>query len=97
MSQQGFGKRFPWGQIHLYWGDERLVPPDDPGSNYGQAKAILLDKVPIKLENVHRIKGELLPAQAATDYRVELMNMAKTGLPWPVFDIVLLGLGADGH
>jgi 6-phosphogluconolactonase len=64
--QQG-RDRIPWPQVHLFWGDERHVPPDHPDSNYGMAKAALLDHVPIPAEHVHRIRGELPDAHAAAD------------------------------
>jgi len=97
LGQADFAHRFPWKSTHFYWGDERLVPATDPGSNYGQAMSLLLRKAPVRQENIHRIKGELAPQQAAADYRSQLLLIADSGLPWPRFDIVLLGLGADGH
>lgn len=86
----------PWAQTHVFWGDERLVPPDDPGSNYGQAKAVLLDRVPLSPANIHRMKGELDPATAVADYTAQLAQFSP-GQPWPRFDLVLLGMGSDGH
>lgn len=86
----------PWEQTHVFWGDERLVPPDDPGSNYGQAKAVLLDCVPIPPENIHRMKGELAPDTAVADYTAQLRQFTP-GQLWPRFDLVLLGMGSDGH
>ena len=86
----------PWAQTHVFWSDERLVPPDDPGSNYGQAKAVLLDHVSIPPENIHRMKGELDPDTAVTDYTAQLRQFTP-GQPWPRFDLVLLGMGSDGH
>ena len=88
---------FPWQQTHLFWGDERAVPPDDPMSNFGMAQANLLQAAPIPEENIHRIKGEVAAATAAREYARVLQKMAGNGLAWPRFDLVLLGLGADGH
>ena len=68
-AQQQWRDRIPWPQVHLFWGDERHVPPDHPDSNYGMAKAALIDHVPIPAEHVHRIRGELPDAhEAAADY-----------------------------
>ncbi|GAB4503743.1 MAG: 6-phosphogluconolactonase [Anaerolineales bacterium] len=92
-----FLERIPWQVTHWFWGDERCVPPDDPESNYGQARALLFDHVPAPETNIHRVRGELDPPQAAADYAHTLRRFADPGLPWPRFDLVLLGLGADGH
>ncbi len=91
----------PWAQIHLFWGDERAVPPDDPGSNYGQAAAALRH-VAISPNAVHRMPGELSPEAGAAAYRAELAAFqashdSHATQPWPRFDLVLLGLGSDGH
>lgn len=92
-----FLERVPWQVTHWFWGDERCVPPDDPESNYGQARALLFEHVPAPETNIHRIRGELDPQQAAADYAQALRRFADPGLLWPRFDLVLLGLGADGH
>jgi len=86
-----------WGKIHLFWGDERCVPPEDPGSNYGQARDAMLSRVPIPDSNIHRIKGELAPDEASRDYSLALKDFASAPLDWPRFDIVYLGMGEDGH
>jgi 6-phosphogluconolactonase len=91
-----------WRRVHLFWGDERLVPPDDEESNYGQAHATLIKHVPVLAAHVHRIKGELQAAEAARDYAGVLRDFRATLDPdaphsWPRFDLVLLGLGEDGH
>lgn len=91
-----------WDKVHVFWGDERLVPPDDPGSNYAAARDALLDHVAIPPENIHRIRGELSPDEAAADYTECLRQWALALDPgasntWPRFDLVLLGLGEDGH
>lgn len=82
-----------WKHVHVCWGDERCVPPDHADSNYRLAYDTLLSKVFIPLENVHRLRGELEPAQAAAEYEAELRAL----LPDAQFDLVLLGLGADAH
>jgi 6-phosphogluconolactonase len=86
-----------WKRVHIFWGDERCVPPDDPGSSYGQAKDLLLSHVPIPDLNIHRIKGELGPEEAAQDYASTLEAFASPSLDFPRFDLVYLGMGEDGH
>jgi 6-phosphogluconolactonase len=86
-----------WSTVHVFWGDERAVPVDDPGSSYGQARDILLSQVPIPDSNIHRIKGELGPVEASKDYSLTLKRFASPPLDWPRFDLVYLGMGEDGH
>lgn len=91
-----------WDRIHAFWGDERLVPPDDAGSNFAAARPALLDRVGIPPVNIHRIRGELSPHEAVADYTQRLRQWALehdpgAPNPWPRFDLVLLGLGDDGH
>lgn len=83
-----------WARVHVFWSDERCVPPDHADSNYRTAAVALLDRVPIPAENVHRVQGELPPEQAAAAYRAELH--AALGADGR-FDLVLLGMGDDGH
>lgn len=89
--------RVDWSKIHLFWGDERCVPPHHPESNFGMTKNALLDRIEIPASNVHRIPGEASPpAKAAVAYEVELRDhFAEEGRRG--LDVVLLGLGADGH
>ena len=84
-----------WARVYLFWGDERCVPPDDPGSNYGQALRTLGGLVPAA--NIERMRGELAPPAAAADYAERLARWGDGHRPWPRFDLVLLGLGSDGH
>jgi 6-phosphogluconolactonase len=93
--QRVAGMRINWSATTLWWGDERCVPPDDERSNYGMAKMALLDAIPEAPPVAHRIKGELGPAAAADDYEAELR--AEFGDQVPALDLVLLGLGPDGH
>ena len=86
-----------WTRVHVFWGDERCVPPDDPGSSYGQAWNVWLSHVPIPEANIHRIKGELDPASASEEYAGILKGFAAPPLDWPRFDLVYLGMGEDGH
>ncbi len=88
--------RVPWGQVDLFWGDERDVPVDDPRSNFRMAKETLLDHVPIPAKNVHPISTALPDADDAADAYDALLAQRFPGR-WPRFDVVLLGLAADGH
>lgn len=91
-----FRGRISWGQAHFFWGDERCVPPDDPQSNYRMAHETLLARVPVPPVNVHRMAGEDPdPLRAARKYEEELR--AFFGEALPRFDLVLLGLGEEGH
>jgi 6-phosphogluconolactonase len=92
-----FGGEIDWAATQVFWSDERCVPPDHPDSNYRMAREALLDRVPLPAANVHRLRGELpVPQQAAQEYRTELQVVfGKTALPR--FDLLLLGLGEEGH
>lgn len=94
MAKSGFA----WDRVHFYWVDERLVPPTDPESNYRLAEECFLQPAHVPHRNVHRIHGELRPAAAAKNYVIEVeesCNLAPGELPH--FDVVHLGMGADGH
>lgn len=97
LAQPPYAPGLPWARVHLFWGDERCVSADHPESNYGQAQDALLRHVPVPAENIHRVRAELPPAEAAADYARQLSQHADPGLRWPRFDLVLLGLGEDGH
>ena len=84
-----------WARAHFFWGDERCVPVDDAGNSYGQAKKVLFDK--IGGTNIHRVISELAPADAAENYAQTLKQFAEPPLDWMRFDLVLLGMGDDGH
>ncbi len=87
-----------WSNVHFFWGDERCVPPDHPESNYRMVEDTLLSKIQIPRENIHRMAGELAPEVAAARYEAELQSFFQTGKSaWPRFDLILLGLGEDGH
>ena len=92
-----YARRVDWSKVHVFWGDERCVPPEDPGSSYGQARDILLSHILIPDSKIHRIKGELGPAEASKDYALTLTGFASPPLVWPRFDLVYLGMGEDGH
>ena len=88
-----------WEKIHFFWGDERHVPPDDPDSNYRMAFETMLARVRVPSKNIHRIKGEIGDAgEAAHEYEetlVQFFRLDKGQLPR--FDLILLGMGSDGH
>jgi len=88
----------PWDKLQLFWVDERCVAPDDPESNYGVCRELLLSKVPLPEANVFRMEGELDPDEAASRYESFLRNTMKLeGAESPAFDLVALGMGPDGH
>jgi 6-phosphogluconolactonase len=88
--------RVRWKQVHLFWSDERSVPPDHEQSNFRLAHEELISKIALPWENIHRIEGELPPAEAAALYETELYrHFGSSGLPR--FDLILLGVGRDGH
>jgi 6-phosphogluconolactonase len=89
-----YAGRIDWGKVHVFFGDERTVPPDDEDSNYMMAREALLDHVPVA--SVHRIQGELPPAEAAEAYEEELRGFFGPD-ELPRFDLTLLGIGGDGH
>lgn len=90
-----FSSQIDWRHVHLFWSDERCVPPNHPDSNYGLAQGAFIDHVPISMDNIHRILGEEDPIVAAVTYEQELKDHFKEELPR--FNLILLGLGVDGH
>jgi len=88
-----------WDKIHFFWGDERHVPPEHPDSNYRLAKEAILEKIPIPPENVHRVRSENPNAhQVAEEYEEMLRTFFRLEAgEYPRFDLVLLGMGSDGH
>jgi 6-phosphogluconolactonase len=100
LARQQFSQKIPWRRVQLYWGDERCVAPDDPASNYGMARDAFIKHVPISETSVHRVCGEEGADKAALAYEKELRALAAQERPaseLPVFDLVVLGLGRDGH
>jgi 6-phosphogluconolactonase len=88
--------RFNWSKVHFFYCDERCVPPNGSESNYHMTYRTLLGSVSIPAENIHRIRGELGPSQAAEVYEMDLRAFFR-GMGTPRFDLILLGLGEDGH
>jgi 6-phosphogluconolactonase len=102
LATEEFAKRVDWARVQIFWGDERCVPPDHPQSNYHMTREALLDHVPIPALNVHRIRGEQNPREAAEAYGRELQavfggDAEKGGPPAEGFDLILLGMGDNGH
>ncbi len=99
LASDEYRARLPWHAIHFFWGDERHVPPDHAESNFRMAREAMLDAVPVPPENLHRIAGEEPDAaRAAKLYEDELRSFfALAPGEWPRFDLMLLGLGNDGH
>src|SRR3989442_1786171 len=96
LSRSGFRDEIPWSSVHLYWSDERLVPLDDPASNYAMARAALLDHVPIPARQIHPAPVEQPDgALAAEAYARELGALPRDTSDRPRFDLILLGLGED--
>jgi 6-phosphogluconolactonase len=94
--------RIDWRHVHLFWSDERCVAPDHSQSNYRMARETLLDRIALPDGNVHRMRGEIDPSQAAAAYEQELHAFfrepaGQQRLPQPRFDLLLLGMGNDGH
>lgn len=95
LARAPFANSLDWSKIHLFCGDERAVPPTDPKSNYGMVNRDLISHIDIPLSNIHRIQGELDPEDAARKYEEDLKAAFVAGDVR--FDLVLLGLGEDGH
>lgn len=97
-----YRERIDWSKVQVFFGDERCVPPDDPQSNYHMVRTTLFDQVTLPEGNIHRIRGEDAPEQAATDYANILQRIfggdaAAGGPPPEGFDMILLGMGDNGH
>lgn len=89
--------KMKWDHFHVYWGDERCVPPVHPESNYGNARKAIIDFMHIPESNIHRIIGENDPVKESLRYEKELTEYLPTFSGIPCFDLVILGLGEDGH
>lgn len=100
LAEPANASRFPWARTHFFWGDERLVPYDHPNSNYRMTRLALLDHVPAVAGQVHPMPVDLAPAAAARAYQATLQTYYEAealDMTRPLFDVVLLGLGENGH
>src|SRR4030095_5618772 len=91
-----YNERIKWGRVFFFWGDERCVPPDDDESNYKMAKEYLFSFISVPDSNIFRILGEKPPEEAAAKYEAALKHFFE-GQAIPQFDLILLGIGNDGH
>ena len=99
LARAPYATQIDWSRVHVFWGDERCVPPEHPESNYRMAREALLDHVPVPAKYVHRIRGEDEPHEAALDYEQVLRAFfaVADGPAERTFDLELLGMGDDGH
>jgi 6-phosphogluconolactonase len=103
LAREPLASRVNWSRVHVVWGDERCVPPTDAESNYRMAREALLGQVPVPAENIHRMRGEDDPANAAASYEATLRTLFRIPNGPPSFepgrniDLALLGLGDNGH
>ena len=90
--------KIDWSRLHFFWGDDRMVPHDDPESNYGEAKKLLFDHVPVVKEQIHPVPTDLEAADAAKAYAATIARfLPQNSDGMPIFDINMLGMGGDGH
>lgn len=94
---KNYKDKIDWQKIHFFWVDERCVEPESPESNFGNTKTTLFDKVQIPLENIHRVRGEDDPQKEAERYAKEIEVWIPKVNGMPQFDVILLGMGDDGH
>jgi 6-phosphogluconolactonase len=98
LATEPFIQDIPWQNIHIFWVDERCVPPDSPESNFGTAKKDFIDAVPIPQTRIHWISGELSPRVSAKEYQKTLKHLFFfENASIPRFDLIFLGMGTDGH
>ena len=100
LASDEFRGRFPWPHVSWYWGDERFVPYDHPESNYRMARDAMLSRAPVPPENIHPVPVDGPPVEAAERYEAILQEAYGASIldpRRPLFDVTLLGLGADGH
>lgn len=94
---ENYQNNIDWKKVHFWWGDERMVPADDDESNYKMTNELLLSKIDIPAVNIHRIHGESDPLTESGRYSDEIESNVPEKETWPVFDLIILGMGNDGH
>ncbi|GAB4298666.1 MAG: 6-phosphogluconolactonase [Ignavibacteriaceae bacterium] len=92
-----YRNKVDWNKIHFFWGDERCVPPDDEQSNFGMTKKILLNHIHISESNIHPIDGNNIPEKETKRYSEEISKFVKFKNELPGFNLIMLGIGRDGH
>jgi 6-phosphogluconolactonase len=98
LSSDDFKKQMPWKSTHFFWSDERTVPPDHPDSNYRMAQEAMFKHVDVSESQIHRIHAEVEdPNRAAEEYEKEIRQHFNVVSDVPQFDLILLGMGPDGH
>lgn len=97
LREEPYRHTIPWKQVWLFWGDERCVGPEHPDSNFRMARENLLQEIGVPSSQVFRMRGEDPPALAARSYETTLHEIFGASVEWPVFDLIILGLGPDGH
>ncbi|QLB13708.1 6-phosphogluconolactonase [Bisgaardia hudsonensis] len=93
LAQAPHNTAIQWENLHFWWGDDRMVPPQDPESNYGEVQKLLFDHINIPAENIHRIRGEADPQSELKRFQEEISAVISD----QVFDWIILGMGTDGH
>jgi len=98
LAEEPYFSGIPWSKIHIFWVDERCVAVNDPASNFGSAKKDFLDRIPIPSKQIHPMPGDFPPEEGAGKYQEEMKVIFQVnGEDFPVFDLVFLGMGNDGH
>ncbi len=97
LGSEPYSSQIDWQQVHIFWGDERCVPPDNPDSNYYMAQEVLLSKIPIPALQVHRMPADQPGRDAASQSYTAEMQRAFGTQGIPVFDLIQLGMGPEGH
>jgi 6-phosphogluconolactonase len=98
LAEEPFRSSISWDKTHFFWVDDRCVPVEDPASNYGAALKDFIDRLPIFKKNIHPMPVHMAPDEGAVHYQKEIIDFFETGTDEiPVFDLILLGIGNDGH
>ncbi len=93
LAKAPYAEQINWKNLHFWWGDDRMVPPTDSESNYGEVQKLLFNHIQIPTENIHRIRGENEPHFELKRFEEELSAVIPNG----IFDWIILGMGTDGH